>query len=346
MSFIKIFGFLCLFSSLYCDVFSVQNSIIFDHSMGDGEKEMVLTNKNLGIGTLNPQKRLHVSGNALFDSSLFLTGINNISDNTTLGNESIALVDSSLGNLILTLPSPALYEGRMIVFKKVVSENDVQLVCPTGKFNQGGNLIQLTSNSNLPSFWLCSTGSSWVTLMESVQITATAPVVTIINYGSTWSYLDTGTNLDAVSWKDVSYDDSAWSSGNAILGYGTINAGSISTTLSYGADSGNKYPTTYFRQEFTLQNSGNYQYLDISLLADDGAVIYLNGEEIHRYKIATGSVSYSDYATGTGDESNYLETTGISTSAFQDGVNVISVELHQANASSSDIGLDLKIEAY
>ena len=72
---------------------------------------------------------------------------------------------------------------------------------------------------------------------------------TIFSTGSSWKYNDSGTDL-GTSWSGSTYNDASWSSGNAILGYGTINAGTINTTLSYGGNSSNKYPTYYFRKTF------------------------------------------------------------------------------------------------
>lgn len=167
---------------------------------------------------------------------------------------------------------------------------------------------------------------------------------TIISTGSSWKYYDLGTDL-GTSWNSPSYNDATWSSGNAILGYGTINAGSINTTLSYGSNSNNKYPTTYFRKTFNYTTTGNETYYKASALIDDGAVIYINGNEIERVNMPIGTISYSTLASGTGDEDNYNSFI-IPTSSIQNGSNTIAVEIHQRTASSSDIGLDLSLTAH
>lgn len=100
--------------------------------------------------------------------------------------------------------------------------------------------------------------------------------ITIISSGSSWKYNDNGVDL-GTSWSASSYSDASWSSGNAILGYGTINAGSISTTLSYGSNSSNKYPTYYFRKSFNYVPTGSETYYKFEVLVDDGAIFYLNG---------------------------------------------------------------------
>ncbi|MFB0908363.1 MAG: hypothetical protein QMB03_08825, partial [Spirosomataceae bacterium] len=42
---------------------------------------------------------------------------------------------------------------------------------------------------------------------------------TLIPSGSVWKYYDQG-DVGTPSWKDNNFDDSAWASGNAELGYG------------------------------------------------------------------------------------------------------------------------------
>ncbi|MDB4687137.1 PKD domain-containing protein, partial [Akkermansiaceae bacterium] len=59
--------------------------------------------------------------------------------------------------------------------------------------------------------------------------------------GDTWKYLDTGEDPER-SWIDASFDDSAWATGVAELGYGDSQA----TVASYGSDASNKHITTWF----------------------------------------------------------------------------------------------------
>jgi hypothetical protein len=169
---------------------------------------------------------------------------------------------------------------------------------------------------------------------------------TLIPKGSVWKYLDDGSNQDT-AWKEVGFNDSGWESGPAILGYGNINAGTVSTTLSYGSSSNNKYATTYFRSTFEYSPTGEETGLIFSALVDDGAIIYVNGTEVLRINMSSGPVYYNTYASATGNESTYqnniipLEDIAGALS----GSNVIAVELHQRSASSSDIAWDLELSA-
>src|SRR5262249_33094290 len=65
----------------------------------------------------------------------------------------------------------------------------------------------------------------------------------LVSQGAAWRYLDDGTD-QGTAWREVSFDDSAWASGPAQLGYGD---GDEATVVSFGPDANNKYITTYFR---------------------------------------------------------------------------------------------------
>src|SRR5262245_27356594 len=68
----------------------------------------------------------------------------------------------------------------------------------------------------------------------------------LISTGAVWKYLDTGADLTATNWTAATFDDSAWLSGRAELGYGDTPAPDNrpeATVLSFGPDANNKYIT-------------------------------------------------------------------------------------------------------
>ena len=80
----------------------------------------------------------------------------------------------------------------------------------------------------------------------------------IINTGDAWYYYDQG-SLDGEDWKAPSYDASAWSQGEAPLGFYTSDANNgrgYRTFLDYGGNTGNKRPTYYFRKQVNVKNYG------------------------------------------------------------------------------------------
>ncbi len=159
---------------------------------------------------------------------------------------------------------------------------------------------------------------------------------------SAWKYDDSGTDLGAANWKSLSYNDSSWAFGNAILGYGN---GNEQSTLDFGSSSTNKNITTYLRHTFQVNNASQYDSLIFNVLRDDGVVVYVNGVEAFRDNMPTGSIGFDTLALSAVsgvDETSYFQFK--SANLLQNGLNVIAVELHQATAGSSDLSFDMNVE--
>ncbi len=158
---------------------------------------------------------------------------------------------------------------------------------------------------------------------------------------STWKYLDNGTD-QGTAWRAAAFNDAAWVSGVAELGYGDNDE---TTVVGFGSNAANKYVTTYFRQQFQVSSLAGFAQLKLRLIRDDGAVVYLNGVEIFRDNLPTGTIAYNTYASGTisgSDESTYLEAI-LPKSALVAGTNTIAVEIHQDRGNSSDISFKLEL---
>ena len=178
---------------------------------------------------------------------------------------------------------------------------------------------------------------------DAMMYTPSDSLETLIARGSKWRYWDRGSEPSG-HWTDLGYDDSAWSAGSAQLGYGD---GGEATVISYGPNAQNKYLANYFRQTFVLTDADRIEGLEIDLVRDDGAVVYLNGEEMLRNNMPAGPVDYSTTAlsaVGGGDESHWFEFSAGPQGLVQ-GQNVVAVEVHQASGTSSDVSFDLAIEA-
>jgi hypothetical protein len=165
----------------------------------------------------------------------------------------------------------------------------------------------------------------------------------LIPAGAVWKYLDNGSN-QGTAWRASSFDDSTWKSGAAQLGYGD---GDEATVVGYGPNSSSKYITTYFRKSFSVSDPSTISGLQLNLVRDDGAVVYLNGTEVFRSNMPSGTISSSTLAASTvGDveESAWYPAT-INPALLQAGNNVIAVEIHQSAIDSSDISFDLQLSA-
>lgn len=163
-------------------------------------------------------------------------------------------------------------------------------------------------------------------------------VEVVVPLGSEWAYLDDGSD-PGPDWIHENFDDSAWKYGRAELGYGD---GDEATVID---DSSENYPTYYFRHQFEPDDLPENVEATIRLRRDDGAIVYLNGVEVMRSNMPEGAIDHSDFAEGVvDDEDEYVSMTIDSSLIIDDDDNILAVEVHQANATSSDTSFDLELK--
>lgn len=165
----------------------------------------------------------------------------------------------------------------------------------------------------------------------------------LVGRGSTWRYLDDGSN-QGDAWHETNYDDTSWADGKAPFGYGVSD---IETKVSYGSSSSSKHITTYFRRHFQVDDVDNLVSVKLMLRREDAAAVYVNGRLVANSNLPINGLTYKtkalttmyDYAAKT-----YL-LYDIDPSYLHEGDNVIAVEVHQVSATSSDLIFDLQLVA-
>jgi hypothetical protein len=166
---------------------------------------------------------------------------------------------------------------------------------------------------------------------------------TLVARGAVWRYLDNGTN-QGTAWRAPTFSDASWALGAAQLGYGD---GDETSVVSFGGNAANKYITTYFRHRFAVADPSTIATLTLRVLRDDGAVVYLNGVEVWRSNMPSGAIDYRTLASSAigGADENVFHETAVTPTLLVAGDNVLAVEIHQANATSSDLSFDLELTA-
>lgn len=219
----------------------------------------------------------------------------------------------------------------------------------------GGTKVALSSNVNaaqiLVNDQVVPTGKFDGTLFMPVTLKATAPAgynfvgwyqgdqssSEVFAKGSTWQYYDKG-SLDGTDWKTST---TGFSSGKAPLGYGKTGLG---TTLSYGSNSNNKYPTYYFRKQIDLtEEPKDDDTFILDYTIDDGLVVYVNGVEAGRYNMPGGTPTWNTYASSYAEGNPDSGSMKITPSLFKKGENIIAVEVHNNSGSSTDIYWDASL---
>ena len=177
---------------------------------------------------------------------------------------------------------------------------------------------------------------------------------TLISRGATWKYYDLGTRpgpSNSVPWNALGFPDSSWSQGPAVLGFAgsaTVNAVATTTRRYVTGSSGTQVTTTYLRRTFTLSDTNFNPAVSMEILRDDGAVVYLNGAEILRENMASGTPAYADWSAGvvsSPEQNTYFVRATNLAGIVRPGTNVLAAEVHQCNGTSSDLYFDLAITA-
>lgn len=169
---------------------------------------------------------------------------------------------------------------------------------------------------------------------------------THVSFGrqTTWRFFDKGAEPNP-RWRDNDFDDSAWASGPAPLGYGERG---LNTTVGFGGDPKARHITTYFRHSFRVARAKDVSQLLFLIRGDDGLIVHLNGKEIIRVNLVEGAVNSKTVAKrdleGL-DERIYRRFT-TPASALVAGKNVLAVEVHQSGPGSGDLFLDLVLRSY
>jgi len=179
--------------------------------------------------------------------------------------------------------------------------------------------------------------------IQAITIRTNQFTTTLIHGGDTWKFSDTGLDL-GTNWAQPGFDDSTWSTGIARFGYGDLD---IVTTNSYGPDLANKFITTYFRRSFVVPWNMAVTNLNFRLARADGAVVWLNGQELFRTNLPSGPIAYSNLALSsmTGFTSHIYYPTNIAITNSLKGTNQLAVELHLDSVTNTSAGFDMELFA-
>ena len=229
-------------------------------------------------------------------------------------------------------------------------------------FLQGGLLPNQTNASLVLTNVHATAEGAYTLVLSNYAGTATSAVATVaIDYGSTttntvalltltgstWRYHNsTGFLSSNIAWTGSNYNDTSWSGSG--LGLLAVESSAsitplINTTLILGRTS------YYFRAWFNVPtNYVNGTLLRATTMIDDGATIYLNGHQVERVRMPTGSYgpttfapTQAPFAGDAGLEYFYW----LASTNLVRGSNVIAAEVHQASANSSDIVWGLALDA-
>jgi lysophospholipase L1-like esterase len=190
---------------------------------------------------------------------------------------------------------------------------------------------------------LAAMAQEWMSRIQAIVIRTNQVTTNVIHAGDWWSYFDQGQDL-GTNWSQPGYNDSAWSNGVGRLGYGEATD---ATVVSYGPDTNNMYPTTYFRHWFAVPGNVGFTNLNVRVSCSDGAVVYLNGSEIYRTNLPGGPIACTDLALSavTGFSTPIYLQTNLTIGGLMTGTNLLAVEIHKSAVTNAVLGFDLELFA-
>lgn len=166
----------------------------------------------------------------------------------------------------------------------------------------------------------------------------------VVGKGTSWRYRR-GTapaSVPANAWRGVAFDDSAWPSGAAPVGYSNYGV-PIGTELT---DMQNAYTCIFLRHAFVLANdAARVSELHMDADYDDGFVLWLNGTEIARVNLdgQPGAPLPHDATAVENRNANWTAAwTGGDLPALQ-RTNVLAVQLFNRSVTSGDCLFDAEL---
>lgn len=166
-----------------------------------------------------------------------------------------------------------------------------------------------------------------------------------------WRYTDDPVRLAQIQgteWTGPDFDDSGWLTGTGAFGANNGRLEALThdcvptVCLRHYEPDGDAMPTYYFRLAFTAGAADMAKELNVDITYDDAALVYLNGQIIASCNAPEGGYpSPNAYGCGEVCVDPETGTVALDASLLREGTNILAVELHQANDSSTDVYFDM-----
>lgn len=167
----------------------------------------------------------------------------------------------------------------------------------------------------------------------------------LLAYGGMWRYYSLNNyssapaNISGLNWTEDAYNDASnWTNtanNSNAFGYNEPNVNAPSQT---------NRETYYLRRDINITNPAQYSTITLTAKYDDGAVVYVNGVEVARMNMPTGTLVYG---TNPGGNRNYTDgdfVINIPSSSFTNGNNQVAVALYQGTSNTVDLYFDMKLD--
>ncbi len=179
-------------------------------------------------------------------------------------------------------------------------------------------------------------GGSWRS--AGLQAASNEPVTFIAAGQSRWRYRAGSSEASSPrsAWRKLDFSvDNTWKTGRAPIGYGD---GDDRTTISMQ----NNFSSVYLRRVFEVKANEIPARLALRVYVDDGAVVWINGNEVARVSVPGGELRYNSFANNheAAWEEVVIPNPG---EILRTGKNIIAIHALNTTLGSSDFSIDAEL---
>jgi Lamin Tail Domain/CotH kinase protein len=167
--------------------------------------------------------------------------------------------------------------------------------------------------------------------------------VVLVPDAAEWKYQEgrQEPSVPSDAWRQLTFDDSAWSVGHTAIGYGEAF---IATELS---DMRGGYSTFYLRRTFDVMNMAELEDLVLDVKYDDGVNVWINEQLVYQDNVSSAELAHDATANSAIENVSFVRyDLGDPSTLLVEGTNVIAVQvLNQSVSGSSDCFVDVRLTA-
>ena len=181
--------------------------------------------------------------------------------------------------------------------------------------------------------------------IQYVDVDGVSSITSLLNYGGIWRYYSLNNysaappNVSGLNWTQDAYNDASnWTNtanNSNAFGYNESGVNSPSQT---------NRETYYLRRDINITNPSQYSTITLTAKYDDGAVVYVNGVEVARMNMPSGTLVYGTNPSGNREYTDGDFVIDIPSASFSNGNNQIAVELYQGTSNTVDFYYDMKLD--
>jgi len=181
--------------------------------------------------------------------------------------------------------------------------------------------------------------------IQFVDVDGGGSSTSLLSYGGMWRYYSMNNysaappNVLGINWTQDLYSDILnWTNtpnNSNAFGYNEPN---VNTPTQ------NNRSTYYLRKDISITNPSQYSTITLTVKYDDGAIVYVNGTEVARMNMPSGSAAYGTNPSSSRnyDDGDYV--VDIPAASFSNGNNQVAVALYNRSSGTNDFYYDMKLD--